>query len=104
MGNTLPGAGSSPLARGTPGTDEGGAGTGGLIPARAGNTPYGLTPSGARRAHPRSRGEHIAGGQPAGVIWGSSPLARGTPETGQVAKIRDGLIPARAGNTGTQYQ
>ena len=50
----------------------------GLIPARAGNTNIGGGNWVADGAHPRSRGEHS--GHPSGypLLWGSSPLARGT--------------------------
>ena len=51
-------AGSSPLARGTHGAVRLGKRTGGLIPARAGNT-LGLNLHPWQKwAHPRSRGEH----------------------------------------------
>lgn len=33
------------------------------------------------------------------VIWGSSPLARGTPGNALTATLPSRLIPARAGNT-----
>ena len=91
--------GSSPLARGTRSGASTGASTGGLIPARAGNTRpsrYRFLPE---RAHPRSRGEHMLPVMTRPHAQGSSPLARGTP-SGQIgAEQRLGLIPARAGNT-----
>ena len=50
-------------------------------------------------AHPRSRGEHVAGAFGDGPWVGSSPLARGTRHLPR-SEDRDGrLIPARAGNT-----
>ena len=71
----------------------------GLIPARAGNT----YPCGGGRvapgAHPRSRGEHWAFTYESQVIPGSSPLARGTRPGLSRRGDRQGLIPARAGNT-----
>ena len=71
----------------------------GLIPARAGNTPYRADAAVAYRAHPRSRGEHpdadLLGLNPRG----SSPLARGTHFAGGLFAGWFGLIPARAGNT-----
>ena len=70
--------GSSPLARGTRHESPAGCPSAGLIPARAGNTWFCVRLPRIRWAHPRSRGEHIPGGQPGGVFWGSSPLARGT--------------------------
>ena len=95
--------GSSPLARGTlcglpvvtlcPG----------LIPARAGNTGHLLPLVLRRRAHPRSRGEHLKPGYGEICAWGSSPLARGTHVRFIVVRLLAGLIPARAGNTRTLF-
>ena len=91
--------GSSPLARGTLRTFFFRPCNRGLIPARAGNTRAYALGKEDRRAHPRSRGEHIGTGAAACRDWGSSPLARGTLKvTNEVATGR-GLIPARAGNT-----
>ena len=33
------------------------------------------------------------------IAWGSSPLARGTPNRNVPVNLDEGLIPARAGNT-----
>ena len=93
--------GSSPLARGTPELDAVFSRMVGLIPARAGNTCFLCLDRTANRAHPRSRGEHtypfcVTFGSP-----GSSPLARGTRWHLSDQVERDGLIPARAGNTST---
>ena len=70
--------GSSPLARGTRGSENEGSSRRRLIPACAESTPDPPREGWVFRAHPRSRGEHIGlpqrwQGQP-----GSSPLARGT--------------------------
>ena len=70
--------GSSPLARGTRQDRTAAASTGGLIPARAGNTQFLGSRSGAKRAHPRSRGEHSSFSRSGHGKAGSSPLARGT--------------------------
>ena len=70
--------GSSPLARGTPVDAFTAACGSGLIPARAGNTSGYALPGGVSRAHPRSRGEHLAIFPLMSVALGSSPLARGT--------------------------
>ena len=91
--------GSSPLARGTPGSRASSHQRHGLIPARAGNTDSLAVSPNFTRAHPRSRGEHddyqcVCGGAP-----GSSPLARGTLTLRILHSHRAGLIPARAGNT-----
>ena len=71
--------GSSPLARGAPLLANVGQGGNRLIPARAGSTRPGTSPSSRPAAHPRSRGEHSFLSDP-------SPLG-------------GWLIPARAGST-----
>ena len=70
--------GSSPLARGTPDGDWARRVGIGLIPARAGNTSLTSHQPHAKRAHPRSRGEHLYSVISTYFIVGSSPLARGT--------------------------
>ena len=112
--------GSSPLARGTLLLVLADALLSRLIPARAGNTlgiaglpasdaahprsrgehpflPLGVLAPGA--AHPRSRGEHTGKLNASPVIFGSSPLARGTPLPSFLLDQHTRLIPARAGNT-----
>ena len=74
--------------------------TPGLIPARAGNTLWFAGYYPLHGAHPRSRGEHQDGHTPVGTVEGSSPLARGTQSGTLSALGAQGLIPARAGNTG----
>ena len=91
--------GSSPLARGTPPVGCTGKVFGGLIPARAGNTLMDGSRNFAKRAHPRSRGEHLMTLRVMSRARGSSPLARGTRGRSFSASTRPGLIPARAGNT-----
>ena len=92
-------SGSSPLARGSPGPRSAQRPDAGLIPARAGLTTASTCPGWSRRAHPRSRGAH--NGEPTDSDWrvGSSPLARGSPETSPDSTLPSGLIPARAGLT-----
>ena len=96
----VPRSGSSPLARGTLRGLVRFECYRRLIPARAGNTMMRHVSPNARPAHPRSRGEHSL------VCWfvwlfaGSSPLARGTPQTRKAPQMPERLIPARAGNTG----
>ena len=114
------GAGSSPLARGTPQDPQLHDADRRFIPARAGNT-YTRGPAPQNTAvHPRSRGEHVHGRpDPAGVrrfiparagntstgaptpqeYDGSSPLARGTPTPSLPGGFVERFIPARAGNT-----
>ena len=52
-----------------------------------------------RRAHPRSRGEHVPTNQRLGRRSGSSPLTRGTRPRRDARRYRRRLIPAHAGNT-----
>ena len=91
--------GSSPLARGLRRPHGTRATRPGIIPARAGFTPVGVSPSGWWRDHPRSRGVYVSGSTSGSESCGSSPLARGLrrrlPEPGRVGRI----IPARAGFT-----
>ena len=91
--------GSSPLARGTPSPWVLRYCRVGLIPARAGNTPYPVQRSAMQRAHPRSRGEHVLVVGLYRSFLGSSPLARGTQPACCLFASWDRLIPARAGNT-----
>ena len=91
--------GSSPLARGTLHAGDSRAGSGRLIPARAGNTEPGAGGRGCKAAHPRSRGEHSTVGSTISGLGGSSPLARGTLVNDAVSLSAVRLIPARAGNT-----
>ena len=92
-------SGSSPLARGTPGIFSLRCRADGLIPARAGNTADSQARSFSRRAHPRSRGEHLKSSRSWKPQEGSSPLARGTLLILDYQEKTLGLIPARAGNT-----
>ena len=93
--------GSSPLARGLRGPD----GLAGLrrriIPARAGFT----RPQGGRRSrsrdHPRSRGVYAWRIAMVVMVVGSSPLARGLHDRERPQREPAGIIPARAGFTGT---
>ena len=92
-------SGSSPLARGTLVCESFASAPTGLIPARAGNTRRKAHTRSCTRAHPRSRGEHLARRRVAISAGGSSPLARGTRRGNSLRARRVGLIPARAGNT-----
>ena len=91
--------GSSPLTRGKRGEDRFALPGLRLIPAHAGKTPLRLIPSGAPRAHPRSRGEnHFEYAAPE-TIKGSSPLTRGKRAAPRSRPASTGLIPAHAGKT-----
>ena len=93
--------GSSPLARGLPVPRLIPLELLGIIPARAGFTrPVRRGPkSGAD--HPRSRGVYVVGQEVHGVLEGSSPLARGLRQGRPPCRPQQGIIPARAGFTGT---
>ena len=94
-------AGSSPLTRGKRPTRDRSRTGSGLIPAHAGKTAQYEGIAGAKRAHPRSRGENqstvaIVVDEP-----GSSPLTRGKHPRHHARRIRARLIPAHAGKTAT---
>ena len=91
--------GSSPLARGTRARTNHLWSRDRLIPARAGNTLVPQESPTPFSAHPRSRGEHRPSLTARPPPAGSSPLARGTPESHRGGGVGAGLIPARAGNT-----
>ena len=74
----------------------------GIIPAHAGNT-YVHTACGSHlQDHPRACGEHNTGSQLFRPSGGSSPRMRGTLRCLQAACLDERIIPAHAGNTGTQ--
>ena len=92
-------AGSSPLARGLPAAGAARGHEGGIIPARAGFTPFTLTGFSTTTDHPRSRGVYPGTGRSRRGGRGSSPLARGLLVS-LVSELPDaGIIPARAGFT-----
>ena len=93
--------GSSPLARGLLALRTGDYRDLRIIPARAGFTRRVTgTPSGSSD-HPRSRGVYHHREENARVSLGSSPLARGLRYHARVRVCGPGIIPARAGFTGT---
>ena len=96
VGNAV---GSSPLARGLPGSRRGRRCGSGIIPARAGFTDGRLPDRGLPADHPRSRGVYARWSRCRAGAHGSSPLARGLliiiDENGDL----HGIIPARAGFT-----
>ena len=93
-------SGSSPLARGLLQTSNWRISWVGIIPARAGFT----TPSQYCRPthsdHPRSRGVYPTMLRTMRTMQGSSPLARGLPDSRCKILQSKGIIPARAGFTG----
>ena len=97
----LPGdPGSSPLARGLPARTATIHDLWRIIPARAGFTPGRRRRDGPARDHPRSRGVYNRRWPRRRSRRGSSPLARGLPESGRLLGEAAGIIPARAGFTG----
>ena len=96
---SLPTTGSSPLTRGALWERKTQQFARGLIPAHAGSTNRTSGRPHYKRAHPRSRGEHLASGRPARAMWGSSPLTRGAPRLTIPTRLTIRLIPAHAGST-----
>ena len=92
-------AGSSPLTRGKLDGRGGGEGRGGLIPAHAGKTQFGVPSRRDVRAHPRSRGENTVSVLSVCRGAGSSPLTRGKPLSKASNILGSRLIPAHAGKT-----
>ena len=91
--------GSSPRARGAPGSGTGGLPIRRLIPASAGSTSPARPSAASARAHPRERGEHREQGFKINRIQGSSPRARGALGEPVADELADRLIPASAGST-----
>ena len=96
-----PASGSSPLARGLRGARGTGGGRRRIIPARAGFTSTRPALPCGSPDHPRSRGVYAGRGGRAAGDGGSSPLARGLQWALAVTGPARGIIPARAGFTGT---
>ena len=71
----------------------------GLIPAHAGSTQSSSQRQHPPPAHPRSRGEHVAGKFEVVSAWGSSPLTRGALKPLRPTNHLQRLIPAHAGST-----
>ena len=92
-------AGSSPQARGTHHDIDRTHCSARFIPAGAGNTRPTYTRLVLAAVHPRRRGEHICTTSGITPAAGSSPQARGTPDTGADLPLRTRFIPAGAGNT-----
>ena len=93
------GWGSSPHTRGARESLHKGDSLSRIIPAYAGSTTDSDCHCGARRDHPRIRGEHIR--VAAGWLGsaGSSPHTRGAPPQNHARRRRDRIIPAYAGST-----
>ena len=94
-----PVAGSSPHVRGARHRPQRGRPVRGIIPACAGSTRSHTVPKRCTRDHPRMCGEHRLASTPTKVLAGSSPHVRGAQWVSEVAKDKDGIIPACAGST-----
>ena len=94
-------AGSSPLARGLRADTDHRRGDHRIIPARAGFTSRGVIAAVESSDHPRSRGVYHVSGADKITAMGSSPLARGLPVVRGADPAGRGIIPARAGFTGS---
>ena len=91
--------GSSPRVRGTARRPQVDRAHDGIIPARAGNSPPRSWRTGSPRDHPRACGEQCLTLSFTATLMGSSPRVRGTARGRTSARIRAGIIPARAGNS-----
>ena len=91
--------GRSPLARGRRRTSASSRGSGGSIPARAGQTRGCCKATRCSKVDPRSRGADPCAQVDPVVAAGRSPLARGRPIERMRARWEPGSIPARAGQT-----
>jgi len=91
--------GSSPLARGIPGTIDPGGAHVRFIPTRAGNTTSWRWICRRSPVHPHSRGEYSMSRPVTSARVGSSPLARGIRRPPARAQPPVRFIPTRAGNT-----
>ena len=69
-----------------------------FIPACAGNAEYDGGKPDPATVHPRMRGERSSRVVRFGLSLGSSPHARGTPESPEVTRLAARFIPACAGN------
>ena len=74
----------------------------GITPAHAGNTVSFLPTAADQWDHPRTRGEYDLRSGDNSRCKGSPPHTRGIPNVGAFSKIKLGITPAHAGNTGYQ--
>ena len=91
--------GSSPLARGTQNSNLYSTTLIRFIPACAGNSPFGSLIPRDLTVHPRLRGELFSCQRRSDGSDGSSPLARGTPDSKFTNSTFCRFIPACAGNS-----
>ena len=100
---STPMIGSSPLARGLRGRLRPAGRVRRIIPARAGFTSVGAPTMTRWTDHPRSRGVYARIAMGFMVVSGSSPLARGLLADDGTTVLASGIIPARAGFTGSSH-
>ncbi len=91
--------GSSPRARGALAVGDEDVASVGIIPACAGSTHVQQGRRHPRGDHPRVRGEHCALALMPLMRPGSSPRARGAPQSPAHRRLQLGIIPACAGST-----
>ena len=91
--------GSSPLTRGTPVRFKPSFSLIRFIPAYAGNSRETVSRSKSKSVHPRLRGELNLRSDNVSEAGGSSPLTRGTRDSGRVCYLIARFIPAYAGNS-----
>ena len=96
------GLGSSPRVRGTAVSRVERNSALGIIPARAGNSLAAHGGDALERDHPRACGEQLISRSRSTCAEGSSPRVRGTVLVGEPVTPGRGIIPARAGNSGSQ--
>ena len=75
-----------------------------IIPALAGNTGAASRDQAKAWDHPRSRGEYMSALRTTREVTGSSPLSRGIRRPTGCRCVRMRIIPALAGNTGTEVR
>ena len=91
--------GSSPLTRGTPSAEFENIIRYRFIPAYAGNSQNLCTSQSVQTVHPRLRGELFRVDTDRNIVYGSSPLTRGTQQSCQREVKQNRFIPAYAGNS-----
>ena len=97
-------AGSSPHTRGAPRAPSSRSRRAGIIPAYAGSTTAWANGLGAKRDHPRIRGEHLVASAAHHILPGSSPHTRGAHPGGGRRRGLCRIIPAYAGSTMAAYR
>ena len=95
----LPLDGSSPHTRGAPPRPRTGSPSTRIIPAYAGSTRVWANGPGAKKDHPRIRGEHQLPGLQHLFHQGSSPHTRGARKRHSDGGVLRRIIPAYAGST-----